>query len=115
MKTRWWMISAGVIGASMLALGIGNLVDNDGGPLYGQLILLAAMAAGAALILFGLVLVRRKPVRGARFVAVGVLPGTVGLALFWFPPALAMGILALITSWAAFESVRKFEHQTASS
>jgi len=115
MKTRWWMISAGVIGASMLALGIGNLIDHDGGPLYGQLTLLAVMAAGAGLILSGLVLVRRNQVRGARFVALGVLPGTVGLALFWFPPALAVGILAPITSWAAFQSVGKLEHQTASS
>jgi len=115
MKTRWWMISAAVIGASMLALGIGNLVDpDDGGPLIWQLTLLAVMAAGAVLILSGLVLVRRNPVRGARFVAVGVLPGIVGFALFWFPPAVAVGILTVITSWAAFQSVGKLKHQTAS-
>jgi len=115
MKTQWWMISAGVIGASMLALGIGTLVDpDDNGPLFWQLTLFAVMAAGAALILSGLVLVRRNQVRGARFVAVGVLPGMVGFALFWFPPAVAVGILAIITSWAAFQSVGKFEHQTAS-
>ncbi len=116
MKTRWWMISAGVIGASMLALGIGTLVDpDDGGPIFWQLTLLAVMAAGAALILSGLVFVRRDQARGARFVALGVLPGTVGFALFWFPPAVAVGILALITSWAAFRSVGKFGHQIASS
>ncbi len=56
MQTRWWMISAGFIGASMLALGIGTLVDpDDNGTLYWQITLLAVMAAGAALILFGLV------------------------------------------------------------
>ena len=110
------MISAGFIGASMLALGIGTLVDpDDNGTIYAQIILLAVMAAGAALILFGLVLVRQNQVRGARFVGVGVLPGIVGFALYWFPPAVAVGILALITSWAAFQSVGKFEHQTASS
>lgn len=116
MKTRWWMISAGVIGASMLALGIGTLVDRDDhSSLFYQLAFFAGMAAGAALILSGLVLVGRNPVRGSRFVAVGVLPGMVGLAFFWFPPAVAVGVLAIITSWAAFRSGGKLKHQTASS
>ncbi len=115
MKTRWWYVSAGVIGALMLMLGIGNLVDpDDTGPLYGQLILLTVMSAGAALIAYGLVLLRRNQPRGSKLVALGVLPGSVGIAFFWFPPAVAVGILSLITSWAAFTSVEKLEHQTAS-
>jgi uncharacterized membrane protein HdeD (DUF308 family) len=116
MKTRWWIVSAAVIGALMLMLGIGNLVDpDDSGPLYGQLILLAVMATGATLIVYGLVLVRGNQVRGSKFVALGVLPGSVGVAFFWFPPAVAVGVLALITSWAAFQSAEKLERQTAPS
>ena len=127
MKTRWWTISAAVIGALMLMLGIGNLVDpDDTGPLYGQLLLLAVMATGAALIPllylalvcligYGLVLVRRNQPRGSKLVALGVLPGTVGIAFFWFPPAVAVGMLALVTSWAAFHSAEEPKHGVASS
>ena len=116
MKSRWWMISAAVIGALMLMLGIGNLIDpEDTGPLYGQLILLAVMAAGATLIAYGLALVLRKQVRGSRLVALGVLPGSIGIGFFWFPPAVAVGIFALITSWAAFKSAESLKDQAVPS
>ena len=116
MKTRWWHVSAVVIGVLMLMLGIGNLVDpDDTGPLYGQLILLAVMATGALLVGYGLVLVRRNQARGSKLVALGVLPGSIGLAFFWFLPAVAVGILALITSWVAFQSTEQLEQQVASS
>jgi uncharacterized membrane protein HdeD (DUF308 family) len=116
MKTRWWIVSAVAIGALMLMLGIGNLMDpDDTGPLYGQLILLAVMATGAVLIASGVVLVRRKNARGAKLVALGVLPGSVGTAFFWFPPAVVVGILAVITSWAAFRSTENVEGQIATS
>ena len=116
MRTRWWIVSAAVIGAMMLILGVGTLVDpDDTGPLHGRLILLAVMATGATLVGYGLVLVRREQVRGSKLVALGVLPGSVGIALFWFPPAVAVGVLALITSWAAFQSARKLDGQTVRS
>jgi len=115
MKTRWWTISAAVIGALMLMFGIGNIVDPDDGPLYGRLILLAVMATGAALIVYGLVLVLRNRPRGANLVAVGVLPGSLGIAIFWFPPAVAVGLLALVTSWAAFQAPEKAERRVAPS
>ncbi len=116
MKTRWWFVSAAVIGVLMLMLGIGNLVDpDDTGPLYGQLILLTVMATGAALVLSGLILLRRNQVQGSRLVAVGVLPGSIGIAFFWFPPAVAIGILALVTSWAAYRSGSEVERQMAPS
>jgi len=116
MKTRWWTFSAPLIGALMLMLGIGNLVDpDDTGPLYGQLLLLAVMATGAALIVYGLALVRRNRPLGNRLVALGVLPGSVGIAFFWFPPAVAVGVLAVATSWAAFRSADKLERQVAAS
>ena len=62
------------------------------------------MATGAALIVTGLVLLSRNVPAGSRFIALGVLPGSVGIAFFWFPPAVAVGILAIATSWAAFRS-----------
>lgn len=101
MKIRWWMASASVIGVLMLMLGLGNLIDDDGGPLYGQLVLLAFMATGAGLIVAGLAKLRRGDERGARFVSIGVLPGAVGIAFFWFPPAVVAGVLAIVTATAA--------------
>jgi uncharacterized membrane protein HdeD (DUF308 family) len=97
------MVSAVVIAGLMLMLGIGNLFNpEDTGPLYGKLLLLAVMATGAGLIGYGLVLRRRDESRGNKTVAVGVLPGMVGLAFFWFPPAVAVGVLAIATSWTAY-------------
>jgi hypothetical protein len=110
------MFSAGAIGILMLMLGIGNLVDpDDTGPLYGQLILLAVMATGTALIVFGLVLVPRNEALGCKLVSLGVLPGSVGIAFFWFLPAVAVGVLALATSWVAFQSGQRLERETAAS
>ena len=116
MKIHWWNVSAAVIGTLMLMLGIGNLVDpDDPGPLYGQLILLAVMATGTALIVSGLLVMRRNPQRGGRLVGLGVLPGSVGIAFSWFPPAVAVGILALLTSWFAFQSAQAEPHEATSS
>lgn len=116
MKIRWWMVSAAVVGVMMLSAGFGNLIDpDDDGPLYGKLVLLAFMGAGAALILAGMILLRLGRSRGARFVAVGVLPGSIGIAFFWFPPTVVVGVLAVATSWAAFRSERKAEPLMASS
>ena len=103
MKVRWWMVSAGVIGVLMLMLGIGNaLNEEDTGPLYGKLVLLAVMVAGASLILVGLTRLARGNEAGAKQVAFGVIPGSVGIAFFWFPPALLVGVLAIVTSVQAF-------------
>ncbi len=86
------MVTAGIVGLLMLMLGVGNLLDpDDNGPLYGQLILLAVMATGAGLIAYGLVRLRRNEVRGAKFVSLGVLPGSVRIAFFWFAPAVWWG------------------------
>lgn len=116
MKIRWWMITAAIIGVLMLLLGFGNLVDpEDDGPLFGQVALLVVMAAGAGLIGYGLVLLRRDEIRGSKFVSVGVLPGAVGIAFFWFPPAVAIGVLSIVTSWMAFNSAEKLERDLATS
>ena len=110
MKQRWWLASAMVIGVLMLMLGVGNLLNpDDTGPLFGQLVLLGVMATGAGLIGFGLLERRRDPARGSKIVAIGVLPGIVGLAFFWFPPAVLVGILAIMTSWTAYRTGTELE------
>ena len=112
-KVRWWMVSAGIIGVLMLMLGIGNLIEEDGGPLYGQLVLLGFMVAGAALIVSGLAVGRRDRRTGGKLAGIGVLPGAVGVAFFWFPPAVLVGVLAIVTSWQAFRWADGVDRETA--
>ena len=104
--SKWWIWSAGVIGVLMIALGVGNLIEDDGGPLWGQIVFAAVLITGAALITVGIWTRRTQPELGSRLVAIGVLPGVSGVALFWFPPAVAVGLLALASSIAAFADSR---------
>jgi hypothetical protein len=85
----------------MVILGVGNLVEDDGGPLYGRIIFSAVLALGASLVVAGLIVRRNRPALGAKLVAIGVLPGASGLAFFWFPPAAVVGALAIATAVAA--------------
>lgn len=110
---QWWLWSAAVIAVLMVMLGVGNLIDDDGGPLYGQIVFLAVLGGGAALIAAGVVLRSTNPRRSGRLIALGVLPGSVGIAFFWFPPAVLVGILALVTSWAAFQSGSQLSREAA--
>ena len=105
-NARWWMWSASLVAVLMVVLGVGNLIDDDGGPLYGKLIFAAVLVGAAALVAVG---VRRRSsdrVAGNRLIGIGVLPGASGIALFWFPPAVAVGVLALVTSVAAFRDAK---------
>lgn len=104
--SKWWIWSAGSISVLMVALGVGNLIEDDGGPLWGQLIFAGVLVTGAALIAGGIWTRRTRPELGSRLVAVGVLPGASGIALFWFPPAVAVGLLAVASSVAAFADSR---------
>ena len=104
--SKWWTWSAGVIGLIMIAVGVGNLVEDDGGPLWGQIVFAAVLIVGAVLIASGIWARRSQPQLGSRLVAFGVLPGVSGVAFFWFPPAVAVGLLALGSSVAAFADSR---------
>lgn len=104
--SKWWIWSAAVIAVLMVTLGVGNLIEDDGGPLWGQIIFAAVLVAGAVLVASGIWVRKNRPQLGSRLVAIGVLPGVSGVALFWFPPAVAVGLLALASSIAAFADSR---------
>ena len=99
--SRWWLWSAGLIAVMMIALGVGNLIEDDGGPLYGRILFAAVLVGGAILVAIGIRMRITRPALGSRLVGLGVLPGASGIALFWFPPALVAGVLALASSIAA--------------
>jgi len=100
--TKWWLWSAGLVAALMVMFGVGNIVEDDGGPMLGRIIFAAVLIGGASLVVAGMRTRPRRPGMGSRLVAAGVVPGAAGIALFWFPPAVAVGVLAVVTSVAAY-------------
>ena len=101
-RSNWWIWSAGLVAILMVALAVGNLVDDDGGPLYGQLLFAAVLIGGAVSVAVGIKMRADETVRSSWFIGFGVLPGCLGIALFWFPPAVAAGLLAMASAIAAF-------------
>ena len=102
LKQGWWLIAAGFIGLAMAVFGIGNLLGDDGGPLYGKIVAAAVAVTSAGLIFGGLAVRDRNEVRGRLMIGGGVLPGTLLVALFWFPPVAAVGVLSIFVAWSAF-------------
>lgn len=101
-RSVWWLVGAGVMAAMQLVFGFGNLAEDDGGPLFGQLMLIAVTLTGAALVVTGLVSRRRNRRLGSFLIGIGVLPSALAITLFWFPPAVLYGILAIAIVWMAF-------------
>lgn len=98
----WWVVVAALMAAMQVVFAIGNLVEDDGGPLYGQLVLLAVMLTGAGLIASGITRRFRHRSGGSLLIAAGVLPSLLGISLVWFPPAVIYGLLALVVAYVAF-------------
>ncbi len=93
-KTGWWRFAAGLV-ASVLAIGaVGVLAEPGPGPWYTTVSGGAALILGPILIVAGLLVRHRNTIRGNLMIAVGVLPGVAATVLFWFPPALAFGLLS---------------------
>ncbi len=101
-KQKWWLFAAGLIGLAMAVFGIGNLLGDDGGPLYGKIVAVAVAVAFAGLIFGGLGVREGNETRGSLMIGVGVLPGTLLVTLLWFPPVAAVGVLSIFVAWSAF-------------
>lgn len=101
-KLNWWVVLAGIMAVMQAFAGLGNLVEDDGGPLYGRVAFLAVLVAGAVLILAGIVVRQRNRRRGSLMIGIGVLPSASGILFFWFPPAVVYGIAAIVVAVVAF-------------
>ncbi|MGI9648866.1 MAG: hypothetical protein ACR2OI_10130 [Acidimicrobiia bacterium] len=101
-KKSWWIYAAGLIGVAMVFFGVGNLFGGDDGPLYGKIVAAAAAVGFAGLIMAGLVIRESDQRKGSMLVGFGVLPATLLVTLFWFPPVAAVGLLAIFVAWRAF-------------
>ena len=104
---RWWLVAAGLIAIALATFGIGTLLEDDGGPLYGRIVAASVAVALALLIIAGLIVRTRNQARGSNMIAIGVLPGTVLTVLFWFPPVALTGLLSIVVAWHAFQDAIK--------
>lgn len=103
-KSGWWRFAAALVAPILALLGIGNLED-DGGPLYGRVVAATIAIIAALLIVAGLAVRRRNRALGGGLIAVGVLPGTLLVVFFWFPPVALMGILCVAVLLASIADV----------
>lgn len=109
LRQLWWFVPAGLVGLALVAFGIGNLVEDDGGPLYGQVIA-AVLFAGAGLVIFvGMALRARGNRTGSRMILGGAIPGLASFALFWFPPAWLVGFMSVAVVVGASQDATKAE------
>lgn len=101
-KRNWWIGVAAAMAAMQTAFGFTNLVEDDGGAMPWRLTAFAIMVMGAVLIVMGIAARQRGRTRGSVLVGIGVLPSALGIAFFWFPPAVAYGIVAILVAATAF-------------
>lgn len=108
-KWPWWIVAAAVVGAGEVVLSIGNLVSYAQDTQRSLSSALMSATGGmvlATLVLGGIALRRRNRALGSVGVAAGVIPGSFGIAFFWFPPAVAGGILCIaITTCAVADAL----------
>jgi hypothetical protein len=99
-KKSWWIGAAGLISALQLVAGIETIFDASEGT--GRFLFVALAITGAALVAGGIVTRRTNRSFGSILIGVGVLPSTSAIILFWFPPALFYGALAIAVAVVAF-------------
>ena len=100
-KANWWIVVAGLMAALQVVGGVGNLED-DGGPVYGRVAFLSLTVIGAGLVAIGIIARNRNRSVGSTLIGFGVVPSAAGILLFWFPPAVLYGILAIVVAVVAF-------------
>jgi len=108
MKREWWIVAAGFVGLSMAVLGVGNMLADDPGPLYGK-VTAAVVGVGLCAVIFsGIAMRSRRPARGSHLVGFGVLPAAVLVMFVWFPPVALIGLLAIVVAVRAISGGGKF-------
>lgn len=114
-RDRWWRLAAGFIAAGFAFLGIGNMLEDDGGPLYGRIVAAAVAVAAAGLIVAGIATRRRHRRLGSAMIGVGTLPASALILFFWFPPVALVGLLAIVVTVIAFNDATRHRqnHQPA--
>ncbi|HEX8770647.1 MAG TPA: hypothetical protein VF711_07760 [Acidimicrobiales bacterium] len=100
-RWKWWMVVAVVIGIGELVLGIGNVVSyltDDRRDFVSAFVAFVAATSAATLVFGGMAIRRTNRPRGSGVMAVGMFPGCLAVVFFWFPPAVAVGLVSMVAT-----------------
>lgn len=107
MRTRpWWVTTALLVAAGQVVFPFVSGVG-DGGLGAGDVLFAAVYFAGAAAIVAGVRSYASMPRRGALLIGPGVIPSIPMILMFWFPPAVAFGLLAGVICGVAFRQAAR--------
>ena len=101
-RTDWWRILALPLSLFVAFAGIGNLIEDTEGALFGRVAYAVVAIVGLGLVVAGLLIRRKNRMVGSSLIAVGVMPGFPLVIMFWFPPVALAGGLAVAISISAF-------------
>jgi hypothetical protein len=90
---RWWPHAAVVLATGVAFVAITTFVESDD-PMYQRVLTTAVLLGAAGLAIAGVAIRPRNRRLGAMLAAIGTLPAVAPIVLFWFPPALVIGLVA---------------------
>lgn len=101
-RTDWWRILALPLSLFTVLAGIGNMIEDTEGALFGRIAYAAVTVLGLGLVVAGLIVRRKNRKVGSSLIAVGVMPAFPLTIMFWFPPVALIGVLSIAISINAF-------------
>ena len=101
-RSDWWRKLALPLSLFVVFAGIGNMIEDTEGALFGRIAYAVVAVAGFVLVVGGLLIRKRNRMVGSSMIAVGVMPGFPLAIMFWFPPVALVGGLAIAISFLAF-------------
>lgn len=101
-RTDWWRILALPLSLFTVFVGIGNLIEDTEGALFGRIAYAVVAVIGLGLVITGLVVRKKNRMVGSTMIAFGVMPAFPMTIVFWFPPVALVGVLSIVISIMAF-------------
>ncbi|MGB7861576.1 MAG: hypothetical protein WBM90_13855 [Acidimicrobiia bacterium] len=101
-RTDWWRLLAPPLSLFTVFAGVGNLIEDTGGALFGRVAYAAGTVIGLCLVVGGLIVRRKNRNVGSTMIAFGVMPAFPMTIFFWFPPVAFLGVLSIVISVMAF-------------
>lgn len=112
-RTDWWRILAPPLSLFLVFAGIGNMIEDTEGALFGRIAYAVVTVVGLGLVIAGLITRKRNRRIGSTMIAVGVMPGFPLTIMFWFPPVALIGVLSIVISIMAFIDAPKAPQRLA--
>ncbi len=107
LKTSWWRYAAALIAIGLTIVGIMSMFEDTRDPLYQRALIAVLLVGAAGLIIIGLVIRANRRKVGCTLIAIGTLPAVAPIVLFWYPPALAIGVVSSLVIAKAVEDAQR--------